>query len=94
VRENPSPPIPTPPITSDPPDHRPAKQLLLPAFTPDAVARYEPETRAICHELIGRLSGKTRCDGAVDYAQEIPGRDCPDAWHFVERGSTIPSVDL
>src|SRR5256885_10916625 len=26
-----------PPITSDPPDHKPAKQLLLPPFTPDAM---------------------------------------------------------
>ena len=74
VRENPPPVIPAPPITSDPPEHRPAKQLLLPAFTAEAVARYEPETRAICRELIAALGGKTRCDGAVDYAQEIPVR--------------------
>ena len=26
-----------PPITSDPPEHKPAKQLLLPPFTPDAM---------------------------------------------------------
>ena len=39
VRETPPPRIPAPPITSDPPDHRPAKNLLLPAFTPDAIRR-------------------------------------------------------
>ena len=37
VRETPPPRIPAPPITSDPPEHRPAKNLLLPAFTPDAI---------------------------------------------------------
>ena len=45
VRETPPPRIPAPPITSDPPEHRPAKNLLLPAFTPDAIKRYE-STRA------------------------------------------------
>ena len=28
-----------PPITSDPPEHKPAKQLLLPPFTPDAMTK-------------------------------------------------------
>lgn len=31
-----------PPITSDPPVHKPAKQLLLPPFTPDAMKKLEP----------------------------------------------------
>jgi cytochrome P450 len=74
VRESRPPLTPAPPITSDPPEHRPAKQILLPAFTPDMIARHEPRTRAICRELIGRIAGKSRCDGAVDYAQEIPVR--------------------
>jgi cytochrome P450 len=75
VRADPpqSPPI-LPPITSDPPAHRGQRKLLLPAFTPDAIRRHEPHARAICHELIARLAGKQRCDGAVDYAQEIPVR--------------------
>jgi cytochrome P450 len=74
VRESRPPLMPAPPITSDPPEHRPAKQILLPAFTPDMIARHEPRTREICRELIGRIAGKSRCDGAVDYAQEIPVR--------------------
>src|SRR5207244_8231827 len=41
-----------PPITSDPPEHKPAKQLLLPPFTPDAMKKLEPRVRAICNELI------------------------------------------
>src|SRR5437588_9969474 len=74
VREAPPPRIPAPPITSDPPEHRPAKNLLLPAFTPDAIKRYEQHTRDICGKLIGRFAGKSGCDAAVDYAQEIPVR--------------------
>jgi cytochrome P450 len=74
VRETRPPLIPAPPITSDPPAHRPAKQVLLPAFTPEAIARHEPRTRDICRALIARFAGKTGCDAAVDYAQEIPVR--------------------
>ena len=39
----PEPPIPSPPITADPPVHKPFKQLLLPPFTPDAVKKLEPD---------------------------------------------------
>ena len=75
VRGNPPPrPPPAPPITSDPPEHRPAKQLLLPAFTPDAVKKHEQRTREICRARIARFIGSGRCDAAVDYAQEIPVR--------------------
>ena len=74
VRETPPPRIPAPPITSDPPEHRPAKNLLLPAFTPDAIRRYEQHTRDICGKLVGRFADKSGCDAAVDYAQEIPVR--------------------
>ena len=74
VRETPPPRIPAPPITSDPPEHRAAKNLLLPAFTPDAIKRHEPHARQICNKLIDRFAGKQGCDVAVDYAQEIPAR--------------------
>ncbi|MGA2124842.1 MAG: cytochrome P450 [Xanthobacteraceae bacterium] len=74
VREQPPPRLPSPPITSDPPEHRPAKTVLLPAFTPDAIKRHEPRAREICRELIGRFAGQRGCDGAVDFAQEIPVR--------------------
>jgi len=39
----------------DPPEHKPAKQLLLPPFTPDAMKKLEPRFRAICNELIDRI---------------------------------------
>jgi cytochrome P450 len=62
----------SPPITTDPPKHRGAKMLLLPAFTPDAIERHRAGTREICRVLIDRLVGRERCDAAVEYAQEIP----------------------
>jgi cytochrome P450 len=74
VRETPPPRIPAPPITSDPPEHRPARMVLLPPFTPDAVARLEPRARALCNELIDAFLARGTCDAAVEYAQEIPTR--------------------
>lgn len=64
----------SPPITSDPPDHRPMRMALIPPFTPQAVAKLEPHTRGVCNELIDRFIGQGRGDGAVDYAQNLPVR--------------------
>jgi cytochrome P450 len=61
-----------PPITSDPPRHRLARMVLLQPFTPQAVARHEPRTRAICNELIDAFIARGACDAAVEYAQHIP----------------------
>jgi cytochrome P450 len=64
----------SPPITSDPPEHRPMRMVLIPPFTPQAVAKLEPHARAVCNELIDRFVEHGRCDAAVDYAQHIPVR--------------------
>jgi cytochrome P450 len=74
VRETPPPRIPAPPITSDPPEHRPARMLLLPAFTADAIKRLEARARALADELIDTFIGRGHADAAVEYAQEIPVR--------------------
>jgi cytochrome P450 len=74
VRETPPPRIPAPPITSDPPEHRPARMVLLPPFTPDAVKKLEPRARALCNELIDEFAARGTADAAVEYAQEIPVR--------------------
>jgi cytochrome P450 len=63
-----------PPITSDPPEHKPAKQLLLPPFTPDAMKRLEPRVRAICNELIDEFIADGQCDAAARYTKHIPVR--------------------
>ncbi len=38
----PEPPFPSPPITSDPPHHKFTKQLMLPPFTADEMAKLKP----------------------------------------------------
>ena len=63
-----------PPITSDPPEHKPAKQLLLPPFTPDAMKKLEPRVRAICNELIDEFINDGSCDAAARYTKYIPVR--------------------
>jgi cytochrome P450 len=63
-----------PPITSDPPAHKPAKQLLLPPFTPDAMKKLEPRVRAICNELIDGFIGDGEVDAAARYTKHIPVR--------------------
>ena len=63
-----------PPISSDPPFHHGARRLLLPAFAPQAIDKFEPATRAYCESLVADLAGRDVVDGAEDYAQHIPVR--------------------
>jgi cytochrome P450 len=65
-----------PPISSDPPFHKGARRLLLPAFAPQAIEKLEPSTRAYCWELVDRLkaAGTDVVDAAVGYTQHIPVR--------------------
>ena len=74
VRETPPPRIPAPPITSDPPEHRAARMVLLPPFTPDAIKKLEQRARALCNELIDQFIARGTADAAVEYSQEIPVR--------------------
>jgi cytochrome P450 len=64
-----------PPITSDPPFHEFARRLLLPAFSPKAIAPLEPITREFCAGLMDQVvEAGPSADAAVDYAQHIPVR--------------------
>ncbi|MGH8972988.1 MAG: cytochrome P450 [Acidimicrobiia bacterium] len=63
-----------PPISSDPPEHGPARRLILPAFSPPAVARHHPFTEELAHRLIDAFAGRGRADAAAEYAQQIPPR--------------------
>jgi cytochrome P450 len=63
-----------PPITSDPPEHKPAKQLLLPPFTPNAMKKLEPRVRSICDELIDGFIHDGRIDAAARYTKHVPVR--------------------
>ncbi len=64
----------SPPITSDPPEQLPMRRLILPFFTPKAVAPHRPYTEALCHALIDDFIDQGTCDAAVQYAQQIPPR--------------------
>jgi hypothetical protein len=66
--------IPAPPITSDPPAHRPARMPLLPPFSPKAVERLQPSTIELCGRLIDAFAADGHCDAATQYAQHIPTR--------------------
>lgn len=70
--EVPAPVGPAPPITSDPPFHKIARDLLLPAFSPTATAAWEPATRELCGRLLDAVLAKDDPDAAIDYAQHIP----------------------
>ena len=63
-----------PPITSDPPEHHWHRRTILPTFAPQAVAKYEAGTRALCHQLIDGFIDAGQADAATDYAQQIPVR--------------------
>ena len=63
-----------PPISSDPPYHQDARRMLLPIFSPQAVEKLEPATRAYCEELIDAVRDRDVVDAAEEYAQHIPVR--------------------
>jgi cytochrome P450 len=63
---------PAPPITSDPPAHHAHRRLLLPGFSPKAIAPMEAELRQYCRSLVAALDGRVTADAAVEYSQHIP----------------------
>ena len=63
-----------PPITSDPPEHHWHRRTILPTFAPQAVAKYEEGTRALCNQLIDGFIDAGQADAAANYAQQIPVR--------------------
>jgi cytochrome P450 len=74
--EVPPPVGPAPPITSDPPFHQMARRLLLPPFSPKAIAAWEDDIRELCNTLLDKMGdiepGESVVDAALQYAQSIP----------------------
>jgi cytochrome P450 len=62
----------SPPITSDPPFHAVARQMLRPAFSHRSIAGLEPFTRELCRALLAETAGKPGFDAATEYARHIP----------------------
>jgi cytochrome P450 len=63
-----------PPISADPPLHTWTRRLLLPWFSHNRVATYEPFTRELCRQLLDRLVASGHGDAAENYSQQIPVR--------------------
>jgi cytochrome P450 len=78
-----------PPITSDPPFHREARRLLLPAFAPKVIEAREASVRALCRRLLDDLGpitpGTTVVDAARQYAQQIPAHVISTMLGFPEK---------
>lgn len=72
--ERANPPVPNPPLTLDPPNHRSSRMRLLPLFSPQAIVAYEGPVSDLCDRLIDRFIARGSCDIAVEYAQEITAR--------------------
>ncbi|MWA02920.1 cytochrome P450 [Actinomadura sp. LD22] len=60
-----------PPITSDPPEHKAHRDLLMPWFTPKAVAARGPFVRAKAESLAAALAERGEGDLVADFAQNL-----------------------
>jgi cytochrome P450 len=60
------------PIDIDPPDHSRYRRILLPLFTPRAVAGLEDGMRGTARQLIGQLRDQRVADVSALYARPMP----------------------
>lgn len=60
-----------PPLTSDPPDHKLHRDVLMPYFMPAKVAEMEPAIRAEAKRLVAGLAAKGGGDVIEDFAQPL-----------------------
>ncbi len=63
-----------PPIQADPPVHTWSRRLVLPWFSHERVAQYEPHARDLCRRLLDGFANTGRADAAADYARQSPVR--------------------
>jgi cytochrome P450 len=61
-----------PPITLDPPAHTAFRRLLLPGFTNQQIARWEPAVREVCQAALAEILPRGECDASEDFAKKIP----------------------
>ncbi|TAL03200.1 MAG: cytochrome P450, partial [Rhodospirillaceae bacterium] len=64
--------LPHPPTTTDPPEHAQYRALILPAFTPRAIASLEGRARAIAIDTIERLHPRGECEFIDEFAKVLP----------------------
>lgn len=60
-----------PPLTSDPPAHKPHRDVLMPYFMPRKVAEFEPFIRASARGLAEGLAARGGGDAVADFAQPL-----------------------
>jgi cytochrome P450 len=63
---------PSVPLEIDPPDHEKYRRLIMPAFSPPAVAAWADEARALAVSLIEGFHERGECEFMADFAQQLP----------------------
>jgi cytochrome P450 len=58
----------------DPPEHTIHRTLLSRVFTPNRMARLEPQIRTFCARQLDRLAGKRRFDLVAELSSKVPMR--------------------
>lgn len=59
-------------IAMDPPEHMIYRKMVVPSFTPKAIAALEPMIRDRVTTLLDRVASKGECDFVVDLAEQLP----------------------
>jgi len=62
----------TPPISSDPPYHKAARDLMMPVFSPPKVRELEEFLTEKCNQWLDELQGVETFDASEQYASKIP----------------------
>ncbi len=60
------------PLEIDPPDHEKYRKLVMPAFTPPAIAAWTEEARALAISLIEGFQAAGECEFMTQFAQQLP----------------------
>lgn len=61
-------------IVTDPPFHNAFRAVLLPGFTPKALAAFKPRVEALASELVDRMLERTAGDLHEDFALPLPAQ--------------------
>ncbi|MDT7711218.1 MAG: hypothetical protein QOG20_6825 [Pseudonocardiales bacterium] len=60
-----------PPLTADPPHHKPQRDVLMPYFMPARTAEYEDFIRATARGLAEGIASRGHADAVGDYAEHL-----------------------
>lgn len=60
------------PLSVDPPENVPYRHVLMPKFSPRAVAEMEGKMRALAAEIVAEVANKGECDFVHDVAARFP----------------------